>query len=391
MKKAGVPHNEQTTSLTGAFAPARSSSHPHSRALRAALAVTSLITAFISAAPSQAQRAGYLVPAPSMGSVQADPEYSCDTPDPPVISLGVPSKYRQDDPRRATIDEAANESYSKAVEPLREYGKSLIKIANAYAKSNPKNPAAAACALTWLDHWAAAQAITDMRSQQASLNQGQAVAGFALAYLQIRNAPGLADEQKKRVKDWLKVLGRQVAASMDKNRGTSGRNNHRYWNGLSAIAAGIATGDKWLINWGINSARLGISQITPDGTLPLELKRAQRARDYHTFATEPLVAIAELAHTQGIDLYAENHHALSRLVNRVVESFEDPSFFEKITGSKQEPYPGDGTVPNYRIAWLEIYQSRFPSPKNEALLASKRPVASSGIGGDMTLLFHDKD
>jgi poly(beta-D-mannuronate) lyase len=356
------------------------------------LAASALLGILMASAPAGAQGGvGYLVPPPPGGKVQAEPKYDCDTPDEPLISLDVKSKYKQDDTHKATLDEEANQTYSEAVEPLRNYGKALVRIANAYVRSEMKNTAAAACGLTWLDTWAKAGALTEMRSKQATLNQGQAVGGFALAYLQIRNAPGLDHDQKKRVESWLDKLGHQVAESMDNNDGVSGRNNHRYWNGLSAIAAGVATGDQKLIKWGADSARIGISQITSDGTLPLELNRAQRARDYHNFAAEPLIATAELARTQGINLYAENDRALSRLVNRVVESFTDPSFFEKITGVKQEPYSGDGTVPTSRIAWLEIYQSRFPTPKAEALLEAKRPVASSGIGGNTTLLFKGKD
>ncbi|WP_414474046.1 alginate lyase family protein [Microvirga sp. M2] len=355
-----------------------------------ALALTGL-SLLLFTAPAEAQGTGYLVPAPGPKDIQKTPRYDCETPDAPLISLDVKSKYRQDDTARATIDEEAEEAYSEAVEPLRNYVKALVKIANAYVRSEPRNIAASSCALAWLDGWAKAHALTDMRTRQASHNQGQAVGGIAMAYLQIRDAPGLPDDRKKRVEAWLDRLGHQVMDAMNGNDGVSSRNNHRYWNGLSAIAAGIAAGDETLIRWGADSARVGIRQITRDGTLPLELERAKRARDYHLFAAEPLVATAELARTQGIDLYAENDKALSRLVNRVVGSAVDPSFFETATGSRQEPYPGDGTVPGSRIAWLEIYQSRFPSPQAEALLQSKRPVASSGIGGNTTLLFKGKD
>lgn len=355
-----------------------------------ALAWTGLSLLLVSA-PAEAQGTGYLVPAPGPKDLQKTPRYDCGTPDAPLISLDVKSKYRQDDASRATIDEEAEEVYSEAVEPLRNYVKALVKISNAYVRSEPRNTAAAACALAWLDSWAKAHALTDMRTRQASHNQGQAVGGIALAYLQVRNAPGLPDDQKKRVEAWLDTLGHQVMDAMNGNDGVSSRNNHRYWNGLSAIASGIAVGDATLIKWGAESARIGIRQITRDGTLPLEITRAKRARDYHLFAAEPLIATAELARAQGIDLYAENDKALSRFVNRVVESVVDPSFFEKTTGSRQEPYPGDGTVPGSRIAWLEIYQSRYPSPQAEALLQSKRPVASSGIGGNTTLLFKGKD
>ncbi len=358
----------------------------YTRLLPSTVSVVVLLTPFL-AAPCYAQGTGYLVPPPMRDASQENPEYECEVPGAPVITLETQSKYQQSDTSRATIDESANETYLKAVEPLRAYAKALVKIANDYVRSAPRNPAAAKCTLSWLERWAAANAMTDMRSKQALFNLGQTLGGFALSYLQIRNASGLEEEQKKRVEAWLNTLGKQVATFMNNNKEISGRNNHRYWAGLSATAAGIATDDKRLAEWGIGSARIGLAQITPEGTLPLEIDRGKRARDYHILAAEPLVATAELARSQGIDLYAEYNGALQRLVNRVVDSLDDPSFFEKITGTKQEPYPSNGTVPPNRIAWLEIYQSRFPSPRFEAVLVSKRPVASSGLGGDLTLLF----
>lgn len=382
----------QARVLRDGAVPSRHPSAPGaSRSLCAALTGAFLLTVLLGAAPSQAQGVGFLVPAPAKDKVQAKPKYECDTPPTPVISLDVQSKYKQDDASKATIDDEAEEAYSEAVEPLREYGKTLVRISNAYVKSDPKNTLAAACALTWLNHWAAADAMTAMRSKQARFNLGQALGGFSLAYLQIRNTPDLPQDQKKRVEAWLKSLGRQIMDFMNGNKEVSGRNNHRYWAGLSAAAAGIAADDKQLTEWGIDSARIGLAQITPDGTLPLEINRGKRARDYHIFAAQPLVATAELALGQGVDLYAENGGALAKLVERVVDSIDDPSFFEKASGAKQERYPGGDTVPANRIAWLEIHQSRFPSPKAEALLEAKRPVASSGIGGDMTLLFHGKE
>ena len=349
---------------------------------------TSILLALLQATPGHAQGVGYLVPAFGKDDGQAEPEYECDAPGTPVITLETQSKYKQADKSRAAIDENANENYLKAVVPLRAYAKGLVKIANDYVRSNPRNPAAAGCALDWLEHWASANAMSDMRSKQALYNLGQTLGGFALAYLQIRNAPDLPADKKKRVEAWLRALSRQVVNFMDNNHEVSGRNNHRYWAGLAATAAGIATNDTQLNQWGIDSARIGLSQITPEGTLPLEISRGKRARDYHIYAAEPLIATAELALSRGIDLYAEKDGALKRLVDRVVASLDDPSFFEKASGAKQEAFSDDGIVPPNRIAWLEIYQSRFPSPKIEAVLASRRPLASSGLGGDLTLLFH---
>jgi poly(beta-D-mannuronate) lyase len=111
---------------------------------QAALAPAILLTALLTTAPSWAQSVGYLVPPPAKDNVQAKPKYECDGPDALIITLDTQSKYRRDDARRATIDEDAEETYSEAVEPLRDYGKTLARVANAYVKSNPRNTAAAA-------------------------------------------------------------------------------------------------------------------------------------------------------------------------------------------------------------------------------------------------------
>ena len=95
------------------------------------LGLAALLGILLSTFPAEAQGVGYLIPAPAPNNLQKTPRYDCDTPSEPLISLDVKSKYKQDDASRATIDEEAEEAYSEAVEPLRDYGRALVKISNA--------------------------------------------------------------------------------------------------------------------------------------------------------------------------------------------------------------------------------------------------------------------
>ena len=47
-----------------------------------------------------------------------------------------------------------------------------------------------------------------------------------------------------------------------------------------------------LLDWGVESYRIGACQIDARGALPLELEREKKARDYHLHAVAPLVMIA---------------------------------------------------------------------------------------------------
>ena len=56
-----------------------------------------------------------------------------------------------------------------------------------------------------------------------------------------------------------------------------------------------------------------LSQIQPDGSLPMEVSRGQMATSYHGFSASALTMMAYLAAPNGVDLYSKGDHALNRL------------------------------------------------------------------------------
>lgn len=318
----------------------------------------------------------------------------CDPAPAPVRTLATTSMYDQRDPTRSKKDSDANKRYQAMIQPVRDYAKDVSKFANNYVRSGAKKTAFAECTLDWLATWAKAHGLTDLRTPQAVFNVGQLVGGFAMAYLQVRDNPHLDVRQKQLVEQWLKGIALQVRDNVraDEARGkNSARANHRYWSGYGVGVVGVATGQRDLFDWGINSARIGLSEIEPDGTLPRELRRASRARDYHVFSVAPLVMMAELGLANGVNLYAEQDGSLHRLVKRILDSNKDARYFEKLTGYKQQPYPdGDDGIPSTRLAWLEPYHARFPSQRTAAMLKEKRPVMSTALGGNLTDIYKTK-
>ena len=146
----------------------------------------------------------------------------------------------------------------------------------------------------------------------------------------------------------------------------------------------MAVNDKELFTWGIERYRLGISQIQADGTLPLELARRSKARYYHNFALMPLVLIGEVAAQNGIDLYGEGGGAIHRLAGRVIDSLDDPVFFERAAGVRQDWV---GEISGGSLAWMEPYFARVGDQRLIPWLLRFRPLRTPWFGGDATLLF----
>jgi alginate lyase len=86
----------------------------------------------------------------------------------------------------------------------------------------------------------------------------------------------------------------------------------------------------------MDAYRDGVRQITPEGTLPLEMNRAARALHYHLYALAPLVMLAEFGEANSINLYAERNFAIKRLVARCISGLQDHSYFVQHTGKEQD-------------------------------------------------------
>lgn len=313
--------------------------------------------------------------------------YDCpDVPD-PIVSLAPESSYDQNDPSRSRYNAEARENYLKAVAPLREYNAGIVKIANHYRSGKYENEEVVECLQDWLGDWAEENALSDLGTDTARLHMGQTIASVAFAFMQAMNDPDFDTDIKEEIASWLADRTTSMIAFVNARSGKiTSSNNIRYWNGLGAAAAGVALNNRTLFDWGIESARIGIRQIAMDGTLPTELSRASRAWHYHFFGGTPLFAAAELAAANGIDLYAENNGALHRLAKLLIQTANDPGFFEKRTGKSQ--VKEDGAMPAENvIAWLYLYNRRFPSPQAEALLRHYPSLGSSPLGGDVRLLY----
>ncbi len=289
------------------------------------------------------------------------------------------SKHSIIDPARYAAYQAASRQFA-AVEDAAE------RAADEFQNSGSRD--AARCAAQILFAQAQVNAMTgNMSSNQAYYVQNWAMGAFGVAWLKARPAGpaalGLSTAQTSALTIWMKTVAGQVRdyfEGMHQKDASSGRNNHYYWAGFAALAAGIAADDHSLYDWGVDTYKFGVDQIQPDGTLPLEMARGQRAVHYHLFALAPLVTMAELASANGDDLYDYDDSRLKLLVNVSVAGLADNHFFAEKAGVAQDT-PKDGQISVSDISWIKPYARRFPSPTIATLLAHATIGPDRYLGG----------
>lgn len=312
-------------------------------------------------------------------------------PPTPVVTLSVSSKYDQTDPERATVDDDALEAYLEDMAPVKDYLATVSAMATRYVESDGRRLVEAACVLRYLETWARSSALTDLTTRQSVLSTTRILSGLAMAYRQVKGAPVGTNATRRTIDAWLGRIADEVKAAFtsDGSGPLSNRQNHRYWAGFAVAAVGVATGDRTDLDWAVNSYRIGACQIRMDGTLPLELARGERARDYHIHAVAPLVMTAELAEANGIPTYSLCSGAIHRLVSFVAGQIRDPGSIEAMTGQQQVEIPvRDGYLRGDRIAWLAPYASRFPSRSSAArALPLPERMTSTDLGGNLAALF----
>ena len=302
-------------------------------------------------------------------------------PVPRVIRDEIGVSYYTD-ANHSIIDPKLFAQNNKNLEPGRNYLSGLTKLVDAAALHGEAG--SGACALLWIQTWAQGGALEGTVNRQGAFEDKWVLCGIALAFLKLRDTGLVTPEATQPIAVWLESATDRIRADYDVYDDQYKRNNHAYWAGLLLAAVGIAANDRGRFDWGLARYHMGIHDITRDGTLPDEMTRKERALHYHCFALDPLVLLAEIGEVNGLHLYRERHGALHRLVNRTLAGLADPQWFSDHAGAKQvlpDPLHTD------EVAWMEVYQSRFPSPQIQALLQPLRPVIYERNGGDMTGTF----
>jgi poly(beta-D-mannuronate) lyase len=289
------------------------------------------------------------------------------------------------DDSKSIADPALKAENVAALAPLRHFVATVTHLSDGWMRSRPADPRYARLAAQMLGAWADGGALLGTVNQQGAYEREWTLGSLALAYLKIREAPGLQPPVRATIERWLCAIAGAVRPPYERMSKRSSTNNHAYWTGLAVGAAGAACQDRGLFEWGIARARIGIGQIDADGLLPLELDRQRLALHYHVFALAPLVMLAELAAANGIALYDERDHALRRLAGRVIAGLAQPAGFESLTGFAQEQI----TQPPRKtdLAWAEPYHARFPDVTLARWLDGGRPVVDVRLGGDLTAAF----
>lgn len=307
----------------------------------------------------------------------------------PVTELDLFSIYDQDDESRSTVDPEQKKKYDKAIGQARDFLTDITKQASNYTQTDGNRLEQADCALKALKSWADADALSVLKTRQSALSSSRLIAGAAMAYMQVRPAAEILGIETTSIDAWLTRRAENlIPVFTETGNARSNFQNHRYWGGFAVAAVGVAVGNKAFLDFGVESYRIGICQVTPEGALPLELARQKKARDYHLHAVAPLMMIASLAYPNGYDLFPECNNALQRLVHFSLDSITAPAEIEKLSGAGQLPVPmEDGVVRSDRIAWLSVYLRYFPDDRKKYAGLFKEPLFSSNLGGRVSVIY----
>jgi poly(beta-D-mannuronate) lyase len=309
-----------------------------------------------------------------------DVPYSCSPLAHVAPDLVTDSFYRLDDPTHSIIDPAREEAYRKSSGTVKDVGTAIVKAADAYRTTGSR--AAARCAVSQVLQMAEDKSLSGkMSSNQAYYVQGWIAGAVAVAYLKVRDAGDATPQQQQTIAKWLDAVGAQTRGYYDARRNKptgDAQNNHLYWAGAELAAIAVAANSRSDFDWAMGTYNNGVGQIRPDGTLPLEMARGARALHYHLYALAPLVFLAEFGQVNGLDLYARNHGAIHRLVDRSVAGLQDPTPFQKATGIKQEvPAVPSGD----QIGWAVPYARRFPNPTLDRMIKAAPTLSIFYLGG----------
>jgi poly(beta-D-mannuronate) lyase len=307
----------------------------------------------------------------------------------PVVSLGFGSRYKDDSQSRSDIDEKSDADVTRALMPVDAFVQDLMRDANSVWRAPLKNKRLARCVLAAIDHWAKHDALSDMRTMNAKLAVPSRLGGIAIAYAQLGDLRQLDPAARSRIESWLRA---RTEATMDffDNEAPKGasRNNLRAWAGLAVGQVGIVVGDQAMIAWSAETVERMIADANPDGSLPLEMKRAKYALHYQLHAVAPLVTAAAMLCQTG-NGQDQDMVGLSKIVDFSLAGVENPERVDLVAGAPQHIKRG---YQNNRgmLSWLEPYVALTGDARASEIASTMRPLQNSKLGGNLTRIYNGR-
>ena len=314
----------------------------------------------------------------------------CPKTTPPVIRLDIGSRYEDNDPSRSDIDEEANEAVNKALKPVDTYVRSLASLIDEKPKEG-KPDTRYQCLYRSLKTWADANALSELDTLNAKLAISPRLSGIAITYYQASQIERPTAEEQEAINHWLEERAINVKEFFSEEAPQmASRNNLRAWAGLAVGQIGVLTGNQDLILWGADSNRLVICSADDNGSLPLEMKRGDKALHYQLHAVAPLVVNAALLNRFFTDSFTVCNGKLDRIVDFTVSAIKDPTVIESEAGKEQTFSKGKEKLEAFQIAWLEPYLKFRENPLAVELVKKYRPLENSMLGGNLTAIYGGK-
>ncbi|NRA83139.1 MAG: alginate lyase family protein [Gammaproteobacteria bacterium] len=315
--------------------------------------------------------------------------FSCPNLIEPIIIFESSSIYK-DTPCRCIIDPQKKAIYDNEIAILRNYSKTLVKLADLYSKTPRENPEIAQCAQRHITHWSETGAMTgDHLSHVGYQKAGEILGVVAQTFNKIKHAEGIElPTSGTATYEWMRQLSDSVLYFYDNLAGPNTRNNnHRYWDSFYLGSAAVVMNDHDLFNWAQQGLTIGLEQIQADGTLPLEMARGSKAYRYHLYAVAPLVGLSQLMlRNQGsmspsYSPYQYNQGALANLIDLLLN--DDTTIFTDKSAFNCS-----------RSAWMEIYahnvqynnQAFYNRLKQQRQQCNSR-LYSTNLGGDISYYY----
>ncbi|ROV60665.1 hypothetical protein EGH82_08540 [Vibrio ponticus] len=303
-------------------------------------------------------------------------------------AMNFNSKYRKNDPNKSQVDASLDKKYRQETLGINKFSSYTTKLADRLIASPAENDLR--CYLANLENWAKSSSIAT--SKQVNY-VGKAIKKWTLAtvasnYLKVQTnyAAQIPSPQDEQIKSWLSKLAWQVVEDYS-NRKPTQINNHDYWAAWAVMASATVLNDSELYHWALAGFVYAAEQIDANGFLPNEIKRKQRAANYHNFAMQPLAMLGLFIEQNSPAVYDAHRHQIERLTTNLFNHAMGNPVFEHQTGVEQ--IDANITI-NGRSAWLAPYLTYSSAQERQIhdVINLSDNLRSTRLGGDLGFLFY---